>query len=187
MRATSFDSRPEPPVLHPLVEPGTQHLASVDPKDSYDYSATTNHHEMLPSTGIPVELSSDEAKIAVQQAQRTMQAQQLVAFNQPQLMSAQPNSILGLPSIQQTHQQRPRMPWSVRPVPQHHLMLQPQWQQQQQQQQLSGHSAPTMEQSTTSVLSQTTAYRAFAELKATMVRGLSQIRAQLDQMSASIA
>ena len=68
-------------MLHPLVEPGTQHLVSVDPKDSYDNSAT-NHREMLPSTGIPVELSTDEAKMAVHQAQRTMQAQQLVAFNQ---------------------------------------------------------------------------------------------------------
>jgi len=107
--------------------------------------------------------------------------------NQSLLMSAQQNAILSLPSVQQTHQQRSRMPWSVRPAPQHQLMLQPRWQQQQQQQQLCGHSAPTIEQSTASVPSQTTGYSAFAELKATVVRGLSQIRAQLDQMSASIA
>ena len=61
---------------------------------------------MLPANGIPLELLSDEAKMAVQQAQRMMQAQQLVAFNQPQLMAAQPNANLGMAVAQQTQQQR---------------------------------------------------------------------------------
>ena len=49
LQATSFDSRPEPPVLHLLIEPGTQRLASVDHTDSYvEYTDTDIHLVMLP-------------------------------------------------------------------------------------------------------------------------------------------
>ena len=72
-----------------------------------DYSTTIKYHssrDAFPSTRILLELLSDEAKMAVQQAQRMMQAQQLVAFNQPQLMAAQPNASLRVPALQQTGQ-----------------------------------------------------------------------------------